>query len=89
MTYKFENYETKSGVLNGEFTNPHITVNDRSIIIDDIDKKIVSVEITLTGSDYKVSTILYDLPRNGATGWDDSDKAQMIADKLQEFLIQE
>ncbi len=86
-TYRFINYQTDLGVLNGDFTNPTITVDQRSIITDDIDKTI-TCNITMTGTDYEVSTQLLDIPRNGATGWDDSDLTTMINTKMQDFLVE-
>lgn len=84
-TYKFENYTTDVGILTGEFVDPVVEVNNRTIITDDIDKTI-SCDITLVGTGYKVATQFKDMPRNG-TGWDDSDLTTMIQTKLQEFAI--
>jgi hypothetical protein len=85
MTYKFDNYETPAGVLNGEFTNPQIEVDRTSIVTNDINKTI-SCALKLVGDGYSIGTYFSDMPRNGQ-GWDDSDLEQMIGIKLQEFTI--
>lgn len=86
MTYLFDNYETKVGVLNAELIDPTIEVNKETIITNDITKTI-SCEVKLsTPNGSWVGTYFADMPRNG-TGWDDSDLPVMIMTKLQEFAI--
>lgn len=85
--YKFNNYVTHAGVLDGEFTNPTIEVNRKTIVTND-DDKTISCDIVLIGSDYRVATQFIDMPRNG-TGWDDSDLETMIGIELQKFLVVE
>lgn len=85
MTYKFVNYITPSGTLNGEFTDPQIEVDKTSIVTNDIDKTI-SCALVLFGENYRLGTYFEDMPRDGQ-GWDDSDLEAMIVIKLQEFAI--
>jgi hypothetical protein len=86
MTYRFDNYETPVGTLNGEFIDPIIDVNKDSIVISDI-KKTLSCELKLiTPNGSSFGTMFLDMPRNG-TGWDDSDLDLMVVDKLNEFKV--
>lgn len=85
MIYKFNNYETKLGVLNGEFEDPNIEVNRATIITNDLTKTI-TCDVVLYSSNYRVSTCFEDMPRDGQ-GWDDSDLTTMVGIKLQEFAV--
>ena len=85
MTYKFDNYETGVGVLNGTFTDPQIEVDRTSIVTNDIDKTI-SCAIVLFGDNYRVGTYFSSMPRDGQ-GWDDSDLPSMIGIKMKEFAV--